>query len=596
MKRYIIGTLILLIFLTSAVLTLFFFLHTRSAFDQIINRQLADIEQQITNRLTGFDILLRPFEMRAAEYNEHINQEVFRKVDEITGGRPRTVTNGQLRRAVEEYSGVHAYLINKVGVVEKSSFEPDIGLDLSALELEFSRFLQSIYGSGKVSTQRLSLSNMTGSKMVYSYFSPEGSDWILETSVDFERFIKERYSDRLYRYLFEEYFTRIQGEHNALVDFDIFQQTTISTRSLLTGEIIPFEEETAQALEEKGEVQHRDETITVYRQFALEDFQYDFVQDSVAMFEYDLSYFHDFLSRWYVLAGGSAAGLILLFSLVIYAVVDRKFVRRIGQLEEVLSYAAEGDYGQRVTYSSSIREMASLAMSTNRLIDTIQSREAELRKNLSERESLLNEIHHRVKNNLNVVISLINLQAQKISTLEEAQEAFVNTHSRIYTMALTHEMLYQSERLSEIDMRGYIETFLARFHQYQENWQKHIEIETEIDDVLLDISYAVPCGIIINELLSNSFKHAFPGEEGGTIKLEFRTTGENELMLSIEDNGVGMPQGTIEGGESSLGLLLVHTLSEQIGGSLQFSGTSGLHCTIRFSPAPHEAQVSTYST
>ncbi len=588
MKRYIIGTLVLLIFLTSAVITLFFLFHTRSAFNSIIEQELADIEEQITNRLTGFDTLLRPFEERAAEYNERINQEIFKKLNSITDGTPRAVSNAELDRIVRRYTGADVYIVNAEGIVEKSSFKADIGLDLSALQVEFSRFLQSIYGGGEVSTQRLSLSNMTGSKKVYSYFSPQGSDWILETSVDFERFIKERYSDRLYRYLFEEFFGQIQSEYNALLDFDIVQQTTITSRSLLDGDVIRIDEEIAAELEEKREVRYRDETLQVYRKFALDEFYYDFAQGSVVVFEYDLSYFHNFLRRLYVLAGGSAAGLIFLFSLVTYVVVDRKFVRRIGQLEEVLSSAAQENYAQRVTYSSTIREMSSLARSTNRLIDTIQSRESELRNNLAERESLLNEIHHRVKNNLNVVISLINLQAQNVSTLEEAKEAFANTHSRIYTMALTHEMLYQSERLSEINMREYIQSYLARSHQYQAARSGHIELETEIDEVLLDISYAFPCGIIIHELLSNAFKHAFPEQEGGNIKLSFRSTGKNTFMLLVEDNGVGMSEGELEDGESSLGLLLVRTLSKQIGGTLQFTGSGGLHCTIHFSTAPQE--------
>jgi two-component sensor histidine kinase len=583
MKRYIIGTLIVLIALNTAVITLFFFLHTRSAFEQILNRQINDTEQQVTNRLSGFDIILGPFEQEAAAHNERVIEEVYQRIKEISEGAPLKTSNQDLRRIALDYPGVDIYLIGADGVVQKSTLESDVGLDLFSLEDEFADFLMSLYGRGTVSTQRLSISNMTGRKMIYSYYSPEGSSWLLETSVDFTGFMKRRYSERLYRYLFEDYFTQISREHNALVSFDIIHQTSLSSRSLLSGELVPIEPEIVRALEEKQELRRRGDTLTVYRRFSMDELEYEFVKGAIARFEYDPAYFFKYLKRLYQLSAFAAIGLIIVFSSIVYILVDRKFVRRIEHLKEVLEAAAGGEYQRRVTYSSRIGEMNSLANSTNYLIDTIQNREAVLRSNLAERETLLNEIHHRVKNNLNVVVSLLNLQAQHISTVEQSREAFVNTHSRIYTMALTHEILYQSERLSEINMRSYLETFLARFRQYQEYLSEGITVHTALDDVLLDISYAVPCGIIINELLTNAFKHAFPEDRPGRIELVFRKTGDHTYLLSIQDDGVGMPEYTGKEPETSLGLPLIHTLTEQLGGSVEFQTNDGVLCTIRFS-------------
>jgi two-component sensor histidine kinase len=433
---------------------------------------------------------------------------------------------------------------------------------------------------------------MTGTKMIYSYFSPEGGSWILESSVDFEHFMQRRYSQRLYRYLFEEYFHQIEREHNNLRHFDLIHQTALSSRSLLTGDVVPITAEVREALGEQGEVRRRDEAILVYRRYDMEELQYDFVKEAIVRFEYDLSYYHSFMRRLYLISIGAALGLILLLTLLAYVLVERTFVRRFARLREVIAAAAEGNYRPRVEFTSRIGEMQNLAAATNKLIETVSAREADLRASLDERESLLNEIHHRVKNNLNVVVSLLNLQAQQFSTLEEAQRAFSNTYNRIYTMALTHEMLYQSDNLSEIPMREYLETFLARFQQDGGGAAQHIRTRARVENVALDIGYAVPCGIIINELLTNAFTHAFPEGRTGTVEIELRHISARQFRLSVADDGIGFPGGRVPDDSDTggnLGLALVRTLAAQLAGSLEFRGEGGVRCTLVFATSGAEA-------
>ena len=153
---------------------------------------------------------------------------------------------------------------------------------------------------------------------------------------------------------------------------------------------------------------------------------------------------------------------------------------------------------------------------------------------------LLDEIHHRVKNNLNVVISLLNLQHEQVHTVEDVKEALMKTRNRIYSMALTHEKLYQSENFTDVNMKTYVDSFLSSFNSSIGD-QPHIVIESEVEEENLSITHAVPCGIILNELLMNAVQHAFDGRGEGLIRVTFSKQSENGYMLSVEDNGNGLP-------------------------------------------------------
>jgi two-component sensor histidine kinase len=261
--------------------------------------------------------------------------------------------------------------------------------------------------------------------------------------------------------------------------------------------------------------------------------------------------------------------------------VEFKLVRRIEELDGVLQEAASGTYGLRVEYESRIPELMNLSSSANSLIDQVQHRESELKLRLKERETLLDEIHHRVKNNLNVVISLLNLQNEQLHDVEQVRGALEKTRNRIYSIALTHEKLYHSENLTEVNMRAYVESFLSTFNSSMLG-DTRISIASELDEVNLSITYAVPCGIILNELLTNAVQHAFDGREGGTIKVSFTSPSERQYRLVVEDDGEGLADDFEYGMGSSLGLLLVETLINQIRGELVVSSEDGSRFEVVF--------------
>lgn len=205
--------------------------------------------------------------------------------------------------------------------------------------------------------------------------------------------------------------------------------------------------------------------------------------------------------------------------------------------------------------------------------------EGRLGASLKEKELLLKEIHHRVKNNLQIISSLISLQTMN-TTNENTCASLRDSQNRIKSMALIHEKLYQSKDLARIDFKGYVNSLVKSLSSsYVLN--PGLKIIVDIEDVCLDIDTAIPCGLIINELVSNSLKYAFTGRNTGEIRIVL-SRNDNAYRLAVSDDGVGMAPGIDFKNTTSLGLMLVVTLAEQINGSLDHPEGPGTMFVITF--------------
>jgi PAS domain S-box-containing protein len=206
----------------------------------------------------------------------------------------------------------------------------------------------------------------------------------------------------------------------------------------------------------------------------------------------------------------------------------------------------------------------------------------QLRSSLDEKEVLLKEIHHRVKNNLQVVSSLLNLQSGYVRDQNDV-EMFRESQNRIRSMALIHEKLYQSGNVSLVDFPQYARSLATTLFRSYRSGESNVSLEVDFGDVSLGIDAAVPCGLIINELLSNALKHAFPAGRGGKVTLGLRAQG-GMMRLTVKDDGIGFPRGLDVTRPESLGLQLVNTLVAQIGGVLEVDRSSGTEFRIAFAP------------
>ncbi|MFB2896840.1 PAS domain S-box protein [Aerosakkonemataceae cyanobacterium BLCC-F50] len=208
--------------------------------------------------------------------------------------------------------------------------------------------------------------------------------------------------------------------------------------------------------------------------------------------------------------------------------------------------------------------------------------ESEIRTSLKEKEILLKEIHHRVKNNLQVISSLLKLQSSYIKD-EEALILFTESYNRVRSMALIHEKLYQSKGLARIDAVDYIRDLTDNLFRSYNVATGSIKLNLQIEHIELDIDTAIPCGLIINELVSNSLKYAFSDQEKGELYIKFSCQEEtNEITLAIGDNGIGLPPDFDVTELESLGLQLVYNLTQQLDGEIEINSEQGASFKITF--------------
>lgn len=186
---------------------------------------------------------------------------------------------------------------------------------------------------------------------------------------------------------------------------------------------------------------------------------------------------------------------------------------------------------------------------------------------LREKVTLLGEIHHRVKNNLQIVHSLLDLQAAQISD-PVVKGMLINSMHRVQSMAVIHQTLYQSENFSQVDLGEVLTRLIANVQSSYVADPQHIRIVVQAEPVLLSITKAIPCGLIVNELITNSLKHAFPGDGGGEITVKLKITEDRRILLSVCDNGVGLKEDAQFADTHTLGLELVTILADQLGGKL----------------------------
>lgn len=203
-----------------------------------------------------------------------------------------------------------------------------------------------------------------------------------------------------------------------------------------------------------------------------------------------------------------------------------------------------------------------------------QQIEAQLRVSLNEKETLLKEIHHRVKNNLQIISSLLYLQSRKI-TDQAILDMFQDGQNRVKSMALVHEKLYQAQDLANVDFADYLRNLARYLFRSYRVARQDIALKVNVEPLSLAVDIAIPCGLIVNELLSNALKHAFPKRQAGEVALELRQNNEQHIVLIIRDNGVGFPEDLNFKRTNSLGLQLVNNLVRQLNGTIELTYDNG---------------------
>jgi PAS domain S-box-containing protein len=236
-------------------------------------------------------------------------------------------------------------------------------------------------------------------------------------------------------------------------------------------------------------------------------------------------------------------------------------------------------------FAGAIANMVSLSLEA----DEHRKAEAKIKESLKEKEVLLKEIHHRVKNNMQIISSLLNLQSRQIKD-PEIVDIFKESQSRVKSMSMIHERLYQSKTLSSINFGEYINSLSLDLLRTYASDPDLVKLNINAEKIRVNIDTAIPCGLILTELVSNAFKYAFPDGRKGEIKIDFYKKGDL-FTLKVSDNGVGIPESLDHENTTSLGLLLVNSLIKQIDGDLTLETSPGSTFTMKFKEVNYEARI-----
>jgi len=227
------------------------------------------------------------------------------------------------------------------------------------------------------------------------------------------------------------------------------------------------------------------------------------------------------------------------------------------------------------------RKTRALATMNREMEGEILQQMERLKASLAEKETLLKEIHHRVKNNLQIICSLISLQASKIG--DQAQQSlFQDTCDRIRSMALVHEKLYQSKDLGRVELAEYTSQLMNDILRSNGTVAEKVQLRLELEPVLLPVDVAIPCGLILNELTTNALKHAFHDRPSGEISVQLRATPEEIVQVDFRDNGTGFPHHVDWRSPNTLGLQLVHMLTDQLHGKMDIQNGQGANYRLTF--------------
>ncbi|HEY5810345.1 MAG TPA: sensor histidine kinase [Povalibacter sp.] len=276
---------------------------------------------------------------------------------------------------------------------------------------------------------------------------------------------------------------------------------------------------------------------------------------------------------------------LLMWALAIAVVwfgIEHLVVRWITYLDRITSAYAAGRHTVRPERTvAAPAEIRNLGETFSRMADLISKRETELRESLAQKELLVREIHHRVKNNLQLVMSLLNLHARRIRD-PAAEVAFSEARSRINALATLHRRLYESENLQEIDLRWFIEDLCAELRRGGLAGPREIDLVVNAPNEVIGPDIAVPLGLLVTEAITNAYKHAFQGVQRGRIEVLVRRDSPASLILTVSDNGRGFDTQSRESEAGGLGRSLIDAFVRQLHGELTIDSDQGTQLQVKF--------------
>jgi two-component sensor histidine kinase len=298
----------------------------------------------------------------------------------------------------------------------------------------------------------------------------------------------------------------------------------------------------------------------------------------------------DLLARLLSLAAIWLAGILAAM------IGTRLWVTRwVSQLRRTARAYSRGDFSARVDFSRAPVELRDLGNTLVNMADRLEARENDLRSSLAQKDTLLKEIHHRVKNNLQTITSLLNIHLRSV-TSAQAHQALEEVQTRVRALALVHHYLYESEDVRVVELRLFVGELCQVLHDTLSGAERPIRIEADVHNITIASERAVPIALLITEAVTNAYKHAFPDGRAGKILVAIHTLDETSALLTIRDDGVGYGAGTdlsttVVAGRG-VGMSLISAFARQLGEDLEVSGPPGTTIALKLRlRAKTEAEV-----
>ncbi len=481
------------------------------------------------------------------------------------------------------------YVIDTNGIIINSTFKKDIGLNFYDFGVTYKEFLKEVWKSKEPAIERVANESATDTPKKYAY-QAINDELILEIG------IKSTMVDSLINDL-DNKLLGLSGRYENIKSIDLFGGS----------EVLIAKNKSAKMADELKEIafkcliNKKDTTIiTQQTQTIYTDFAYIEMRGTEYYKGYILQIVSDDSLQNNLIKKETKSFIInILLSLMILIFLVYFFTKKVTKPLEVLTEKVS-----EMTNKSQLKEInivgstetktlsekfnlltAQIKDLQNNLENKIAKRTQEvseknkkLEKLLTERNTLIKEIHHRVKNNLQIISSLLHLQMRTVDT-PKAKEAFENSINRVQAMGLLHEKLYKNSNFIVVKAKNYLNDLIRLF---KKTIREDINLEHQIDDITLTSSQAISVGLIINEFISNSIKHAFDIGKSGTIKIELLNNNSN-LTLIVSNNGKPLPNNFIEKAQDSLGMIIIDAFTEKLNGQFKYHNTkNGVELMVEF--------------
>ena len=559
--------------------------------------------QEVENRIAILDRMLARAELDAADAGHAAIRRLIERYPSMDAAR--SAGTCALRDAADELGVGEIYFIGADGVIRATSFAPDLGLDLFSLGPGFAGFLRSVFGSGRFADQRLSMSTLTSRANSYQYYGPIGADYIIEVSTSLDEAVPRGFQGLGFTELIRLLFNQVDESARPLVRTTDFiwgneppYRSFIDQRAI--GDDLARLVERAAAGESNSST--RGSKRTIVRRLSLSRAGFDYVDKGVyAVLVVDHSY-----ARAFTVASASVSltliGLTIAASfLLAKGSFDRHVTCRLEALESAMDRIGSGDADARLDDGEG-DEIASIGRSAEGMVAQIRERNAELsslarkleekvsegarredalKETLEANQSLVHEMDHRVKNNMQFAMSMASMQGRRVDSAD-ARQALERLRSRLGVVSMVQDHALKAPYRPRVRMAEFFADVCADVAGSFDRQISRIRRVIDAGDIELDAQAAVATGLIVAELVDNAYRHAFADAGEGVLSITMRLGGPaaaDGYSVTVRDDGKGEPRG------GGVGLELAGALATQLGGRLSWESADGTRVTLVIPPA-----------